>query len=227
MATPMVPGAYYLRHLPTGCYYIGSTRNLCVRLSAHKKALQEGTHSNPRLKEIFTRWEDFSFEMHICDTREEAYAKEQEMLEEHAGDRLLCNVSLLARGTFESTGALKAALVKMKAEPPTHWVGRNHSEKTRALLSEQRLGKKRNLDPEARQSLSSRMKGNQLGLGRKQSEESKLKTAMAKWKPVSVNGIDYPSIGHAAKALGLLPALVGMRVRHSHPKWAEWKFLAR
>lgn len=48
------PGVYTITHLPTGRRYVGSTKNLSKRWSAHRRKLRDGTHGNPLLQTAWT-----------------------------------------------------------------------------------------------------------------------------------------------------------------------------
>lgn len=44
-------------------------------------------------------------------------------------------------------------------------------------------------------------------------------------RPVRIEGVQYESTGHAARALNLSYQTVSTRVRSTLPKWSGWQFL--
>lgn len=94
-------GAYILKDPITGMYYIGSTAKIRQRYSSHISMLKKGYHSNKRIQNLYDRgstsfeWIEFPTE-----TREEAYAVEQKLIDDAKNDPLCLNFSKDARSTI-------------------------------------------------------------------------------------------------------------------------------
>ena len=77
-----------------GKYQIGSTNNLKCRMYSHLYSLKKGTHSNNKMQNRYNKYKSFSYSVIFeFESREEAYLKEQELLDLYFGkeDYLMCN----------------------------------------------------------------------------------------------------------------------------------------
>lgn len=85
------PAVYVMTHVPTGHFYVGSSRSLGHRLNSHKSQLTKGIHSSHKLQEVFTTWDDIHVEFRETSTKEEALELEQNVLKLVTGIELCCN----------------------------------------------------------------------------------------------------------------------------------------
>lgn len=58
---PKTPGIYCIEFTPDGRKYIGSSKNMYVRLCAHRSRLKKGSHPNPILQAHFNKYGASSF----------------------------------------------------------------------------------------------------------------------------------------------------------------------
>lgn len=229
MTTKQV-GVYIIQNDETQETYVGSGV-LSDRKKNHFCDLRNGTHCNKHLQAAYDRSPHFEFIGVPTDDREQAYAAEQSIINEHIGNPLLLNVVL-----------------DVNEGVPCGW---NHSEETKQLLREQKLGTK--ASDETKQKMSQSAMGNQNGLGYRHSDERKEKISQAligrpvseetrekmrqaqvgrtphentlnriisSRQPIVANGIEYSSISEAAQAFGIQTGTVHNRLKSAN--FANW-----
>jgi len=77
-----------------GKYQIGSTNNLDKRMYNHLYLLKKGNHANLKMQNRYNKYKDFSYTLLFeFESREDAYTKEQELLDLYFGkeEYLMCN----------------------------------------------------------------------------------------------------------------------------------------
>lgn len=231
MTTKQV-GVYIIQNDETHETYVGSGV-LSDRKKNHFCDLRNGSHCNKKLQEAYNRSPNFEFIGIPTDDREQAYAAEQTLINEHVGNPLLLNVVL-----------------DVNEGVPRGW---NHSEETKQRLREQKLGTK--ASEETRQKMSIAATGNQNGLGYRHSEEAKekitqalightvkdetrekmrqtqlgrtphentLSRIMETRRPVIANGIEYSSVADAARAFGVATNTIQHRLKSAN--FQNWHF---
>lgn len=196
--------AYTITHLKSGCVYIGSTSDVYQRVHNHRSQLKKGIHYCKRFQELYDESDVLGWTYYLTDTREEAYQREQEMIDHNKGKATLLNVAMDAKKS--ALGVVRSAV-------------------TRALLSAHRKGKK--LSPEHVE------KVRRANTGRKASPEERAKNSAskkgipkspeqadrlremneAKKKRVLIDGIIYDSQNAAARALDLPACTVAQRIK--------------
>lgn len=63
---------------------IGSTCNLKTRMQDHLRELKKGSHHNSKMQNVYDECKDFSYVILVeCSSREDAFEKEQELLDIH------------------------------------------------------------------------------------------------------------------------------------------------
>lgn len=218
-------GVYILQNSETHETYVGSGI-LPERKKNHFSDLRNNKHCNKHLQEAFNRSPNFEFIGVPTEDREEAYAAEQTLINEHVGNPLLLNVVL-----------------DVNEGVPRGW---NHSEETKQRLREQKLGTK--ASQETRQKMSVAATGNQNGLGYRHSVNAKERITQAlvgravseetrermrltqlgrkahpnsiHTKPIIANGIEYPSVKQASKELGVSTVTIHSRLNSGkHNEW--------
>lgn len=209
-------GAYILRFSSAGSVYIGSTDDFHRRRTEHVGSLNKGVHHNPLVQEAFFYDRDIVFEFFPTNNRAEAYAKEQELINQYRPTGLLLNVKQTVQFRTEQTNErISSALIGHEVSVETRkrlgeskkgnkfWVGKTHREDSRKKISEANKGndyaKGHVKTPEGIEKIR------QTHLGRKHTEESKLLVSLNSpmAKQVCVNGVLYRNITEASKAIGV------------------------
>jgi group I intron endonuclease len=244
-------GAYIVYNPDTDETYAGSGI-LRKRERVHMRTLESSTHHNHKLQEAYHRNPNFEFIAVPTETREEARALEQAIINEFWGNPLFLNLSNDAtKCCAEQTPEVKRKIsetLKQQIQdgsrlPPM--IGKKHSEETKAKYSRDRIGNQHALGSrhteEWKEDRSKAMQGNQhlLGhqhseetkarmseahTGRKRSEEEILKSAEGRTKKnVVVDGVAYLNSAAAAKALGISRS--GVDKRCLSLNFPEYKFV--
>lgn len=175
-------GAYVITHMESGKRYIGSTSDLRARKTVHMAYLNTGTHVNQALQEAFNSDPDLEFRFYPTETREEAYDIEQLLLDRNHGKPDCLNIASNAR---------------------LPWLGRKHTEETKAKMSET-ASQRPDLSDEEKQRLRILRVGipHSDEVRSRMSESHKGKPSPAA-RPVMVNGVLYRSGLEAARMLGM------------------------
>lgn len=93
-------GVYKVECVPTGRYYIGSSKDLSKRRRQHLKALRDGTHINIIMQRVFNKYGEDSLRWGKIETQtvDEAVSLEQHFLSRSAGDKKCMNIGFSAAG---------------------------------------------------------------------------------------------------------------------------------
>lgn len=93
---------YYFMRFSDGLFYVGSTGNYRSRKATHTHMLLKGGHHNPVIARMAKAGAigDISWEFYPCATREEAYTKEQQILDRYINDPLCVNRATNARASI-------------------------------------------------------------------------------------------------------------------------------
>jgi group I intron endonuclease len=197
-----VVGAYVLAHKSTGCFYVGSSVNLRERINLHQSHLRRGIHANKKLAELVAHDDEVSVGVVRTHTREEAYAIEQAVLDQHHGDPYCLNIAKDA-----------------KSSPK----GRPLSPETRHKQSQSLQGREF--------SEESRLKMSQASLGVPKSQEHVAKMRQARKEinscPVIVEGTRFDSIAEACRQFNTLHQTVHRRIRSTDEKFKNWNYAER
>lgn len=149
MSTNKSLGAYIIQNNETLETYVGSGI-LSERKKNHFSDLRNNKHCNKKLQEAFNKSSNFDFIGVETDTREEAYQLEQILINDQIDNPLLLNIVL-----------------DVNKGVPRGW---KHSEETKELLRQQKLGTK--ASEETKQKLSIAKLGNTNSLGFKHTPET-------------------------------------------------------
>ena len=93
-------GVYRITHRSSGRYYVGSSKQLPVRLAQHRNRLNKVDHHSKYLQAMWSKYGEDSFEFEVivnCPSWSDALDIEQQMLDEAYGSRLCMNGSRKAR----------------------------------------------------------------------------------------------------------------------------------
>lgn len=96
-------GVYVFTHVPTGHFYVGSSKDTHGRIATHKWALRNNQHKNTRLQALYTgKIDDFQTAIVYTSNRETAYGMEQELITRHMGNPLCLNIADDAKSSISS-----------------------------------------------------------------------------------------------------------------------------
>jgi group I intron endonuclease len=115
-------GIYEIRHIVSGKRYVGSSYHISKRIKEHQKMLEKGEHHSPHLQHAYNAYGIDSFEFNVL-----AYLEEKEL--KSTEQRLIALNFSLDDNPYNTS---KDASSPMR--------GRRHSQKTKALMSKQRMG---------------------------------------------------------------------------------------
>lgn len=87
-------GTYLLTDVKTGKFYVGSSENIRKRLDRHIRDLNCNEHHCPELQELWWSNKQLRETIFQTETREEAYALEQDILDRYKDSDLLLNIGL-------------------------------------------------------------------------------------------------------------------------------------
>jgi len=196
-----LPAYYVLNHKPTGYYYVGSTRDLKRRIANHRSQLEKGIHPNKNLLRVFTKWSDFEVH-HVYRDFELSKEMEQRLLDKCYDDEHCCNLYNNAKGHY--------LVGTMPTDHPFRRVniGRQISDERKEKTSRYHTGK--TVNEETRELLRKKSLSREPGSTRK--------------KAVVIDGVNYSSILHASRVLGVPHPTVRNRVKSEASVWAAWKW---
>lgn len=186
------PGAYVLKHIESGKEYIGSTGNLNIRQVEHRSKLNTSSHHIKQLQELYDKDNKIDFIIFPTETRDEAYSKEQILLNS-TNKELLLNKSLNSR----SSEGLKPS-VETREKMSKARANYEITEETRRKISNANSG--RVFTDEHKQNIK---KAQILLAQTKEGKERLLKNSMKTAIPININGKDYTSVREASRSEGI------------------------
>lgn len=113
-------GTYLLTDVKTGKFYVGSSGDIQKRLDRHYRDLNCNEHHCPGLQELWWSNKRLRETIFRTETREEAYALEQDILDRYKDSDLLLNIGLSVKGGDNLTRNPRRdkiiELIKLKAK---------------------------------------------------------------------------------------------------------------
>lgn len=220
-------GAYLLTVTDGSVIYAGSSGNLSQRFADHMSELNRRIHPRPEPQNAFNRGLGILFYFFPCNSREEAFACEQSLIEQLLDlPEFCCKAVDVKQPWVRATGYV--------------WKGTPHTVESRRKISEARLdflrnnpnphlGLKRSAETAARISEAGkrffRTEEGRKRLAELATSENRLERLREKRnRPVLINGTEYPSVKIASEALGVKYGTLHSRIISSSPEWSEWKF---
>lgn len=249
------PAQYKLTHRSSGKFYIGSTRDLRMRLNTHRSNLNRGVHPNHHFQKDYSTWSNIDVTVSYCNTVEQAIELEQTMLNRFHNTSLCCNLD--SKTCLKSTtgGGWKLS-DEAKEKHRVASTGKTHSEETKALLLSKRLGifkhtqetkdemsrtrkgLKHNLSDEERDRRRTavsvmhteevRKKISLAHMGKVLSDEHKAKLrsiGVASGRKVSAEGVIYPTTAAVARAHGIDHRTVRGRIDSKTERFVKWFYI--
>lgn len=199
---PREPGCYILNHISSNTFYIGSTGNLKNRENNLMSSLNSRTNHNPRLQELYSDDPNVIFEYLVTRDREEAYDVEQAELDKWLGHPNCLNINNEARRVWIPGTVPQERIDSLRLRNTRVHSGKKY-----------RLGHSNTEEQRRRQSESIKL-----------AWETRPRVATVA-RPVSVNGVTYPSAGHAAEALGFSRRTVVVRAGGDDERYRDWFYL--
>jgi group I intron endonuclease len=196
--------AYTITHLMSGCVYIGSTSDIYQRVHNHKSQLRKGAHHCKRFQELYDQSDVITWTYYLTDTREEAYRREQEMIDHNKGKSTLLNVAMDVKKP--ALGAVRSELAR--ALLSVHRKGKKLSAEHVEKVRKANTGKKRT--PEQCEAIRIRTQG----VPKPEHVADNLRSMNeTRKKKLSINGVIYESLSAAARALNMPKCTVAQRLK--------------
>ena len=95
LCVPLLPACYAIENNKTGCFYVGSTNNVNLRLKNHLSELERSVHRNRNLQKNYDENDKDNFIVHISleTSVENAQEREQCILNEGINSGILFNIA--------------------------------------------------------------------------------------------------------------------------------------
>lgn len=211
-----VNGVYLIYQEDTRMVYVGSSGMPGLRTSRHLTLLRGGRHENPVFQKLFNTNPNFYFVYYTVDTREDAYKLEQSLVDYYAGTGKLINIGMDVLAPNRG----KVASAETREKQRIAKLGVARSEEAKQRVSEGMIGRVQS--EETRQKLSDAKKGKPQPdhIAELCRERNRLRS-----KPVSIDGVVYPSVREASRQLNVKRDTVKTRLRTSNPTWVNWFFV--
>lgn len=251
---PATIATYRLTNKLTGHFYIGSTNNLARRLNRHRNDLEKGRHHATAFQRAFHSWEYLNIDYVVHITVEEAVTTEQDGIDDNYTDPLCCNMatgsSSFWTGEFGMPQEIRDKIAaanrgrkygdEFREKCRQRMLGSVMSANQKQKISDSLFGRVRT--DEERKNISRGNKGKLLGrkIGSEaalkaidtkrlngtllHTQATRIKIAEANYKPVIIEGIEYPSLQAAGLALGYGRQTVATRINSTTQRFREWKW---
>lgn len=221
---------YIIRDTKNGIYYVGSSGNAYARLGKHKWLLETQHHDSKRMQAAYSLASKGYIDVTIFFTisRDEAYNLEESLLNEFFHDENMVNhsrISSRSRKGMPNT-------MESRALQSASTLGKKYAEETKKKLSD--IGKNRKATDETKLKMSSSIRSNY------DTEEYKLRKEeimlepdpkkrmeliyALQSKPVSIEGVVYPSINKAMSFLNMNYTMIYHRVNSIAEIYKNWKY---
>ena len=102
LCVPLLPACYAIENSKTGCFYVGSTKNVNRRLKDHLSQLERSVNGNRNLQKNYNENDKDNFIVHISleTSLENAQEREQCILNEGINSGILFNIASNAVNAF-------------------------------------------------------------------------------------------------------------------------------
>lgn len=207
------PGTYLIVECGSKCFYVGSSKSLRFRISAHRTTLRDGKNKNPKLQELYSASDASQFDVRylIFSSAEDARKFEQALLDRTWGNERLLNSTPSAYGNDGVVLSDKAIENYTKAALCRDPMSQEIKDKISASLKNKPLEK----DHAEKVSLRNKERWNDPDFRQKWMEK--------KSRKVSILGTAYESASAAARALGLGISTVFRKLNDKTKE--DWNFI--
>lgn len=139
-------GIYRIKNIITSDCYVGSAVNIDKRWREHKIALQKNKHYNAYLQNAYNKYGEEAFKYEIFEICPVEYLleREQERIDSGAFSYNICKVAGSTAGRIFSIDS-KQKMSLAKKGKPNNWLGKKHTEETKAKISAARKAYHTNL----------------------------------------------------------------------------------
>lgn len=222
-----VPAAYSLDHPGTGMSYVGSTQDLYTRINQHKTRLAAGTHRNANLQEAYNSDPVFNLRVVFAESVKDARKIEQILLDDGHEKGRLFNIGKDAEKS--TLGIPKSDEVREKLREANRiqfskdvareahsaiskkvWENEEYRAKQASVvITEERkerisqATKQAWADPDIRDKY----------LTARRTPEARDRAATYHAKPVTLDGVTYPSYMEAGRRLGVSDSAIHKRLK--------------
>jgi group I intron endonuclease len=97
MKTKMI-GAYLIKHIESGKFYVGSSKDINKRILNHYYNLNNGTHHNSNLQDLWNNDGSFTQTFFVTGNRQTAFELEQKIINDNRNSKLMLNIGLSVSG---------------------------------------------------------------------------------------------------------------------------------
>src|SRR5690606_32811755 len=123
--------AYTITHVKTGKVYVGSTKDICRRISKHKSALRLGNHKNYNLQQFYTDSPEIKIKIWITKDVEKAREIEQEILNTFHDRNMLFNIAIDAYAASRGRKMQESSKELLRAATKKQWAIPENRERVR------------------------------------------------------------------------------------------------
>lgn len=211
-----INAVYLMYQEGTRMVYIGSSGMPGLRTSRHMTLLKGNRHDNPVFQALYNENPNFYCVYYTVGSREEAYTLEQALVDYYHPTGKLINIGLDVKAP--NRGRIASAETREKQRLAKLGVARSDDAKRR--VSEGMIGRVQSDETRKLLSIAKKGKPQPEHIAEMCRERNRLRS-----KPVSINGVEYPSIREASRELGVSRDIVKTRIRTSNPKWVDWFFV--
>jgi len=210
-----VAAAYIMTHVASGMIYIGSSSHVVKRHFRHKQDLKNNAHQNKTVQKLYNQSPDFEFFYYVALDKEHALSIEQQLIDHYKSTGKLINKFLDVR--HPNKGGTISNEFKQKLREIN--LGKTLSENTRSKIGASLRGRRHS--DERKAYLSSRLKGHKKTTVNRDRFIADRQSKFG--KKVLIDGVEYPGLGAASRAVGVsIPCIRG---RAKSSKWPTWSFM--
>lgn len=209
-------GVYIIRHPASGMFYIGSTGDYTRRQVVHMSQLRTGTHTNVHLQAAYNSDPNITWEFIPTNTREEAYASEQSMIQSYFGHANIANIIYARPRPEEHRAAIAESWTDERRAQHSQMLAECWTDEKRAAMASAKMGTTHN------QETINKMSDTRTGMTK--TPEWVDKIADSRRVGIIVDGVAYRSATEAAIAHNTSPTTVLHRARNPNPKFQNWAF---
>lgn len=197
--------------------YVGSSGDLALRINSQMSSLRNNRNHNKKLQDVFNSQPNCKVYILQTENREDAYKKEQEIVDKFKNEEMLFNVAV------EDVRAASVGIImseERRAKISASLTGHSVSEETRLKISKGNKGKIH--DPKVREQQTNTKRNHpDYEIRRQKQIENKDEIS----KKIIIDDIEYRSVREAARNLNIERTTINRRAKNSNPKYSNYKFI--